>query len=342
MVLEVLDVVFNEVGEGHSSALVVGASPRERRIREVPENDRGELTVLLKYIGGEEGIELFIEELLRKGGFAVADDGRIFLSDDALHAVGSDQVGIHQVKRDLRDGPGVGNRGGEEIVAGKAGDGFGEQWAPAAYFSTSDLSMGVTPFGGLYSRLAGRPQGWHKAGANGEFIVGYDDHKKAAGVRAVACAVITCSDSRTEATDDSGKMIRQLLERAGHTHPFHAISKDDPATIRALIEELSARNDIQAIILNGGTGVSRRDNTFDAVSGMLTKTLPGFGEIFRMLSYQSIGSGAILSRATAGIVVSGEKHVLVFSIPGSPDAVQLAMDKLIVPELSHLVWETLR
>lgn len=172
--------------------------------------------------------------------------------------------------------------------------------------------------------------------------MGYGDHKKAAGVRAVACAVITCSDSRTPETDDSGKLIRQLLEAAGHSHPFHAISKDDPERIRALIGELSGRDDLQAIILNGGTGISRRDNTFDAVSGLLTKTLPGFGEVFRMLSYQSIGSGAILSRATAGIVVSGARHVLVFSIPGSPDAVQLAMDKLILPELSHLVWETLR
>lgn len=176
--------------------------------------------------------------------------------------------------------------------------------------------------------------------------MGYRDHKAAAGQRAVACGVITCSDSRTAETDDSGILIRRLLETAGHTHPFHAICKDDPERIRELLGELTGREDIQAIILNGGTGISRRDNTFDAVSGMLTKTLPGFGEIFRMLSYQSIGSGAVLSRATAGIIVSGsgdqQKHTLVFSIPGSPDAVQLAMDKLILPELSHLVWETLR
>ena len=162
----------------------------------------------------------------------------------------------------------------------------------------------------------------------------------------MACGVITCSDSRTEETDDSGRLIRQLLESRGHTHPFHAICRDEPEKIRSLLGELTQRADLQAIILNGGTGISRRDNTFDAVSGMLTKTLPGFGEIFRMLSYQSIGSGALLSRATAGIIVSGtgdeQRHTLVFSIPGSPDAVQLAMDKLILPELSHLVWETLR
>jgi len=177
--------------------------------------------------------------------------------------------------------------------------------------------------------------------------MGYQDHKDQAGHRAVACAVITCSDTRTHENDESGLLIRTLLESHGHTHPFHAISKDDPAQIKSLLAELSARPDIQAIILNGGTGVSRRDNTFDAVASSLTKTLPGFGEIFRMLSYQSIGSGALLSRATAGIIVTRpanapERHTVVFSIPGSPNAVELAMTKLILPELSHLVWETIR
>jgi molybdenum cofactor biosynthesis protein B len=177
--------------------------------------------------------------------------------------------------------------------------------------------------------------------------MGYQDHKAQAGKRSVACAVITCSDTRKPEEDESGQLIRRLLEEAGHTHPVYRVVKDEPAMIRRLIEEFSGREDIQAIIFNGGTGVSRRDNTFDAVSSMLTKTLPGFGEIFRMLSYQSIGSGAILSRATAGIVVApaasgGSYHTVVFSIPGSPNAVELAMDKLIIPELSHLVWETLR
>ncbi|HVT82814.1 MAG TPA: MogA/MoaB family molybdenum cofactor biosynthesis protein [Phycisphaerae bacterium] len=178
--------------------------------------------------------------------------------------------------------------------------------------------------------------------------MGYQDHKTQAeksATRSVACAVITCSDSRTHEDDDSGMMIRTLLEQHGHTHPFHTISKDDPAQIKTLLAELSARADIQAIILNGGTGVSRRDNTFDAVTTSLTKILPGFGEIFRMLSYQSIGSGAILSRATAGIIVTpppAPRHIVVFSIPGSPNAVELAMTRLILPELSHLVWETIR
>ena len=173
--------------------------------------------------------------------------------------------------------------------------------------------------------------------------MGYQDHKVQAGQRSVACAVITCSDTRTPEDDESGLLIRTLLEAHGHTHPFHTISKDEPAQIRALLAELTARADMQAIILNGGTGVSRRDNTFDAVAAALTKTLPGFGEIFRMLSYQTIGSGALLSRATAGIIVAADRrHVVIFSIPGSPNAVELAMHKLILPELSHLVWETIR
>lgn len=165
--------------------------------------------------------------------------------------------------------------------------------------------------------------------------MGYIDHQAAAGHKGVACAVVTCSDSRTEATDDSGVLIRQLLEEHHHTHPFHAISKDDPAAIRDLLGTLTARDDIQAIILNGGTGVSRRDNTFDAVSAALHKTLPGFGELFRMLSYQQIGSGALLSRATAGIV----QNKLLFSLPGSPKAADLAMTQLILPELKHLLHE---
>jgi molybdenum cofactor biosynthesis protein B len=172
------------------------------------------------------------------------------------------------------------------------------------------------------------------------------DHKSQAGQRSVACAVITCSDSRTPETDTSGQRIRTLLEAAGHTVPFHTITPDDPAGIRTLLHELAARSDIHAVLLNGGTGISRRDNTYDAVAAALTKTLPGFGELFRMLSYASVGSAALLSRATAGIIVTPatfqSRHTLVFAMPGSPDAVELAMQKLILPELPHLVWETLR
>ena len=184
--------------------------------------------------------------------------------------------------------------------------------------------------------------------------MGFQDHKEKAGHRSVACAIITCSDTRSHEDDESGLIIRTLLESHGHTHPFYQITRDDPASIRTLLQQLSARSDIQAIILNGGTGVSRRDNTFDAVSASLTKTLPGFGEIFRMLSFQAIGPSAFLSRATSGIILTrppppppaapspDTRHTVIFSIPGSPNAVELAMTQLILPELSHLVWETIR
>lgn len=172
----------------------------------------------------------------------------------------------------------------------------------------------------------------------------YADHKTQSQDRLVPTAVITCSDTRTEATDVSGELIRRLLAAAGHPIVFYTISRDDPAQIRALLTQLAGRDDLRAIILNGGTGVAPRDNTFDAVSALLSKTLPGFGEIFRMLSYQTIGSGAMLSRATAGLIVPPPPAPpkIVFSIPGSPNAVELAMTKLIIPELSHLAWESTR
>jgi molybdenum cofactor biosynthesis protein B len=182
----------------------------------------------------------------------------------------------------------------------------------------------------------------------------YEDHQAQAASRSVACAIVTCSDTRTPDNDTSGQLVKTLLEDAGHEVAFYDIQKDEPAGIRLILKQLTRREDIQAIIFNGGTGVSRRDNTYDAVSEQLTKTLPGFGEIFRLLSYQSIGSGAILSRATAGIITTtgkyapatGEfardRHTVIFSIPGSPNAVELAMRELILKELSHLVWETIR
>jgi molybdenum cofactor biosynthesis protein B len=175
----------------------------------------------------------------------------------------------------------------------------------------------------------------------------YEDHQKSAGQPTIACAVITCSDSRSADTDTSGQKINEMLQGAGHEVAHYEVTKDEPSGIRQILRTLAHRADIQAIIFNGGTGISRRDNTYDAVSGLLTKTLPGFGEIFRMLSYESIGSGAMLSRAIAGIIVTQglyghEQHTVVFSIPGSPQAVELAMEKLILPELPHLVWETKR
>ncbi len=147
--------------------------------------------------------------------------------------------------------------------------------------------------------------------------------------------VITCSDTRTQETDTSGQLIRKLLEERGHTVVGYHLAKDDPAQIQLWIARGIANDAVQAIIINGGTGISRRDSTFEAVDGMLEKRLAGFGEIFRLLTYQDIGSPAIMSRATAGVI---KGHVL-FSTPGSENAVRLAMDKLILPELGHLIQQ---
>jgi len=151
----------------------------------------------------------------------------------------------------------------------------------------------------------------------------------------IGCMVITCSDTRTQETDASGQLIRKLLEGQGHTIAAYHVVKDDPAQIQLWIARGTVNEAVQAIIINGGTGISRRDSTFEAVDEMLEKRLAGFGEIFRLLTYQDIGSPAIMSRATAGVI----KGRVLFSIPGSENAVRLAMEKLILPELGHLVKE---
>jgi molybdopterin adenylyltransferase len=161
-------------------------------------------------------------------------------------------------------------------------------------------------------------------------------HREAAAERGpVACAVLTVSDTRTEETDTSGAAIRERLEAAGHRVVLYRIVKDEPEQILGLLDEIVGHTDARAVLVNGGTGIASRDTTYDAISGRLEKTLPGFGEIFRMLSYQEIGAAAMLSRAVAGVY----RGRLIFSMPGSSNAVKLAMDRLIVPELEHLVWE---
>jgi molybdopterin adenylyltransferase len=153
---------------------------------------------------------------------------------------------------------------------------------------------------------------------------------------AINCAVITVSDTRTPDTDTSGALARQLLQATGHTIGRYQIIPDEPSSIRAELDAaLALQPPIQVIVFNGGTGISARDTTYDAISNVLTKTLPGFGEIFRLLSYQDIGSRAIASRAIAGTY----QQLLVFSLPGSRGAVQLGMEKLIIPELVHLVTQ---
>ena len=149
----------------------------------------------------------------------------------------------------------------------------------------------------------------------------------------VNCAVITVSDTRSHETDRSGCLIKQLLLDAGHTVGAYTIVKDEPAQIQAQMELLSKRSKLDAVIFNGGTGIAPRDTTYDAIESLLEKTLPGFGELFRWLSYQEIGSRAIASRAIAGVYQSK----LVFSLPGSTNAVKLATQQLILPELAHLI-----
>lgn len=149
----------------------------------------------------------------------------------------------------------------------------------------------------------------------------------------VCCAVITVSDTRSPETDKSGQRIKQLLLEAGHAVGAYTLVKDEPAQIRAQMGLFVQRADLDALIFNGGTGIAPRDTTYDAIERLLSKTLPGFGELFRWLSYQEIGSRAIASRAIAGVYQSK----LVFSVPGSTNAVQLAMQRLILPELAHLV-----
>ncbi|MEL6929802.1 MAG: molybdenum cofactor biosynthesis protein B [Cyanobacteria bacterium J06600_6] len=148
-----------------------------------------------------------------------------------------------------------------------------------------------------------------------------------------SCAVITVSDTRTPTSDRSGQIIQQLLQAEGHRISTYTIVKDEPQTIADLLEYLEYQFNLEVIILSGGTGIAPRDTTYDVVSSWLTKIIPGFGEIFRYLSYQEIGSRAISSRAVAGV----HKQILVFSLPGSSNAVQLALKQLILPELNHLL-----
>ncbi len=162
----------------------------------------------------------------------------------------------------------------------------------------------------------------------------HTEHKEQAKT-AVACGVITVSDTRTEGTDKSGQLIHELLKKAGHATVAYHIVPDDPTQIRPVLEGLLRRDDLEALIVNGGTGVARRDVTFDVVKGMIEKELPGFGELFRAFSYEEIGSSAMLSRAVAGS--RGDK--VLFSVPGSSGAVRLAMERLILPELPHIVFE---
>lgn len=155
--------------------------------------------------------------------------------------------------------------------------------------------------------------------------------------RSVRCACVTISDSRTRENDTGGDIIEQLFVAAGHELVHRELVRDEPDEIAACVERARTAG-AAVLVTTGGTGISKRDSTFDAIDALLEKRLPGFGELFRALSFPEIGPAALLSRASAGTV--GE--LLVFCLPGSPHAVRLGLERLIVPDLAHLAWETVR
>ncbi len=161
------------------------------------------------------------------------------------------------------------------------------------------------------------------------------EHRKAS-TKKVTCKVITVSDTRTKETDKSGELLMELLHQAGHEVADYEIVKDEITLINSSLKRAVHNDDIQAVLLNGGTGISKRDVTIEAVKAILDKELVGFGEIFRFLSYRDdIGSAAILSRAIAGV----SHNTIIFSMPGSSGAVKLAMEQLIIPEIGHIANE---
>lgn len=151
---------------------------------------------------------------------------------------------------------------------------------------------------------------------------------------ALRCAAVTVSDTRTKATDRGGALLTERLATGGHFVVSHEIVPDEPRLMRAHLDDLLSQP-LDAILLTGGTGISARDQTFETVNELFDKALPGYGELFRMLSYHEIGAAAMLSRATGGVV----RGVVLLTMPGSPKAVALAMNQLILPELPHLVRE---
>ena len=167
--------------------------------------------------------------------------------------------------------------------------------------------------------------------------MGYHDHKKLDN-KNIGCAVLVTSDSRTEETDESGKLIKQRLLDKGHQVVHYCILKNDATMLKNKINELIKQDAVQVIITSGGTGLSHKDVTIDTIKPMLEKKLDGFGELFRQLTYQELGTASIMSRATAG-VINGK---IIICFPGSLGAATLAMDKIILSEIGHLVREATR
>lgn len=164
-----------------------------------------------------------------------------------------------------------------------------------------------------------------------------EDHKIKAP-KTVNLAIITVSDTRSEADDSSGMAIAEIMARAGHSIAKRAIVKDEIEEIQKALRELIEDNSVQAVVMSGGTGIARRDVTLEAITPFVEKCIPGFGELFRALSFSQVGSAAMMSRATAFVT----ERKIVFCLPGSEKAVRLAVEKLIAPELGHMVWEAQR
>jgi len=166
-----------------------------------------------------------------------------------------------------------------------------------------------------------------------------DLHREMAAeqVQTVPIAIVTVSDSRTPETDTNMHYLEQAIEALGHVISGYELIRDEPDQVGAVLDHFAA-SEARLILFNGGTGIAPRDTTYDVLARMIEKPMPGFGEIFRMLSYEQVGAAAMLSRATAGVY----RGKLVISTPGSNAAVRLAWEKLIAPELQHLAWEVVR
>ena len=164
------------------------------------------------------------------------------------------------------------------------------------------------------------------------------DSHRAEAPPVIRCAVITVSDTRTTANDVGGDTLVDHLRQAGHEVPVRKIIPDEPDSMRPLLKGLRDRDDVDAVLMTGGTGLGRRDQTFETVNGLLDKSLPGYGELFRTLSFREIGPAAMLSRATGGLM----GRTVLLTMPGSPAAVRLAVQEIILPELGHLVREARR
>jgi molybdenum cofactor biosynthesis protein B len=168
----------------------------------------------------------------------------------------------------------------------------------------------------------------------------YDQHVRSAKDLVARCGVVTLSDTRTPETDTSGRRMGELLEAGGHEVARYALIPDDPARLAPVLDGLLADDAVDVILTNGGTGIARRDQTIAVVERLISQPLPGFGELFRMLSWDQVGSGAMLSRALGGIACDPSgRGKPIFAMPGSTKAVELAVTKLILPELKHILFE---